>query len=222
MMRVGVLEIRKYPYLVIYSTAIYLFTNLLLATIFALLFPSKEYNLFYQFIPSVFAMVVLALYLMKKVGAKKLIYNRSGSNFIITAIIGVITSFLYIIIGENLFSNTMRQEINALSSYGYVVIAIFICIFGPVSEEIIFRGYIFESACIKYGATIAWAINILASIASHYFIGPYKNTIPTITYFVGGVCIFTLTYRYGGLYSSMLVHGFINYYGFVHVHDVQP
>jgi len=196
------------------SVGIFLVGMLIFSIVMTLALPSDNFRLFRRYTPGVCTMVVLTLYLIKKAGTQRLVFS-AGLKSVKSAIFGIIASFIYSIISNHLYFNPVRQEIGALNGYNYIVILLIVGMLTPIFEEIVVRGYVFENARCNYGLAFAWCANITVSIVPHYIFALYKISIPHVIYMIIGVAIITISYQYGRLYASIVVHGFINIYGFV-------
>jgi membrane protease YdiL (CAAX protease family) len=188
--------------------------NLIATITFELALPQNEYSQFRQVMPGVFAMGFLFLFLLRMVGVGHLKYFE-GVKSVAVMLIGFAVCSLYSYAADSYFINTLRQKISILSGFGYMGVVVAMCLLGPILEEIIFRGFIFELASLKYGSMIAWTVNLIASLGAHFGVIAHNFTLPNMLYVIGSICIFTTTYRYGRLLPCIAVHGFMNYVGFL-------
>jgi membrane protease YdiL (CAAX protease family) len=162
-----------------------------------------------DYIPSLITMALITLYLIKVVGVKHITYHK-GINTVYVVVIGVIAAVAYLKLTGMVMSIPHSRIINAMNKSSYIGLLLVIVILGPILEEVLFRGYIYDKARYNIGNKSAWVLNIFLSTFAHYFGSSFGAPIITIAYWFGAIIIITIAYQYGGLYSSFIVHGFMN------------
>lgn len=209
-------DIIKSILLFLKSAGIYFTASILMSVLLLLIFPDHKDVEYRTYIPSVISMFILCIFLANQVGSDRL-YFIYGLKTILTTIIGVLAAILYSKISDAYFYNVVRGHLTLLTGYRYFVVFIAMAVIGPIFEEILCRGYLFEYSRNKYGNIVAWAISIFLSLLMHYGIGSgdYLNINQAI-YLSIGFSLLTLAYIYGGLFASITIHGFINWYSFMY------
>ena len=126
---------------------------------------------------------------------------------------GVILSWIIIFV-ELLFlerNNPFIQEILQLRlKYLYLVLFLVI-VWGPIFEELLFRGIFFEILTKKYSKTVSVIIVSILFVGFHILWKKELNLCTELALFLDSV-IFTIVYMEGGLIASMITHSFVNFY----------
>jgi len=177
--------------------------------------PVLNSSLFFStYIPSTMAMVAVLVYLFHKVGTECLNFKLTSRSIIVISG-GILVSWLFLrVINKHFSINPIYEDISKMSLPYFMVGVVMIGLIGPALEEIILRGYVFQSVQDKYGTSLAWIISVLISMIVHN-IGVNNISIIIIIYSLGGIILITAVYQIGKIPSSIIVHGFMNIYMFV-------
>jgi membrane protease YdiL (CAAX protease family) len=202
--------------LFIKSAGLYIATSMLLSILFVLIFPDHKDVEYRTYIPSGISLLILCIFLAYQVGIDRL-YFTSGLKSIYSTLIGILAAVIYIKFNDAIFYNAVRGHLTLLTGYRYLWVFVALVIIGPIFEEILCRGYLFEYSRHKYGTIAACIISLSISLLMHYEIGS-DNTfyIHRAIDLCIGFSLFTLAYTYGGLFASIIIHGFMNWYGFLY------
>lgn len=153
--------------------------------------------------------LVVLLYLALRIGwVGKLNINRE---VLMYALAGITMSFFLVFIEAILLGKdiTFAQEIiDAPRPYSYLNMFLVIML-GPIAEEVLFRGYIFEIMQDTWGKTFACIGSTMVFVILHGLLGSFDASLIFIMLYS---VIFLITYLQGGLVSSISVHVFVNSY----------
>lgn len=105
--------------------------------------------------------------------------------------------------------DTFTQEILKTPHPYYYLNLFLLILWGPILEEILFRGYFFEILRQQLNNTMALLFSSILFIVSHGIWGAFGINLFFI--FLSSI-IFTLLYIQGGLIVSISVHAFVNFY----------
>lgn len=105
--------------------------------------------------------------------------------------------------------DTFAQEILKTPHPYYYLNLFLLILWGPILEEILFRGYLFEILRQQMNSAVALLFSSVLFIGLHGLWGVFGINLFFI--FLYSV-IFTLLYIQGGLIVSILVHVFVNSY----------
>jgi len=177
---------------------------------------------FATYVPSIVAMIAVLIYLYLRVGTACLIFNINIYT-IVGSIGGIIVAWLFLILVDQYFSRNILfiiyYEFKYFLNTPYYIMAILLTgLIAPTIEEIIMRGYLFQSIRNHLGTYLAWIISVSLSLIIH-LIGGTPLSAMLIIYFLGGIIIITAAYQVGNIPASIVVHGFLNVYTFVFNHS---
>jgi hypothetical protein len=102
----------------------------------------------------------------------------------------------------NIFLGEKIEHFNAMPWYHLTVIFISVCIIGPISEEILFRGYLFNKLYEKKGYLFSLIVSSI--IFSLFHVDP--NFYHTIFLFISGIILGFLFKRTNSLFIPILFH----------------
>jgi len=108
-------------------------------------------------------------------------------------------------------TNLFIQELLKQKSI-YLYLAVFFVVFwGPLFEEILFRGIFFEIFVKKFNKTVSVIILSILFTSFHIIWGKELNLCGALILFIDSV-VFTVVYMEGGLIASIITHSFVNIY----------
>jgi membrane protease YdiL (CAAX protease family) len=166
---------------------------------------------FAGYVPSIMAMVAVLIYLCYRVGTGNLVF-KIGLNTIVGVLGGVLVSWCFLRVIIKYFPvNPVYDEFTKMDLPKFIVGVASIGLIGPVLEEVILRGYVFQSVQNHYGTLLAWIISVLLSMVVH-LIGVDNLSILYIIYLFVGIVLITASYQIGKIPSSIVVHVFMNIY----------
>lgn len=121
---------------------------------------------------------------------------------------GLATKLLTPILGVEkiqslLVKETSRADILLLDSWGLIISILFICVIGPLSEELFFRGFFFSRMSAYYSPQAAYIVTSLFFAFPHFYL---VNFLPIV------LLSFVLCYiaRHDGLWGAIGAHVFYN------------
>ena len=133
----------------------------------------------------------------------------------LVTITGVIVTWFIGSLGGAVFfgePSLLFQETNKITQpVHYYLTALLIIGFGPLLEEILYRGYFFEILKEASSETIAMVVSTLLFVIAHA-----DERVPGLALFFIGLhsIVFTFVYIKGGIVASVLTHAFANWYVF--------
>lgn len=105
--------------------------------------------------------------------------------------------------------NPFAQEILKTQHSYFYFNSFLLIIWGPILEEVLFRGYFFGILRGHWNNVIALLVSSLLFVVEHGIWGGFDIGLV----FIGSAsAIFTLIYMQGGLFASIVVHVFVNFY----------
>lgn len=187
------------------------FLTFLLVYKFSLL---NHSSFFFNYVPSIIAMIAVLIFLYYRVGIDCLMFYF-GKYTIISALVGILVSWWFLRSINKYFSeNLISEEFSKMNIVQLIIGIVLIGIIAPTLEEIIIRGYFFQSIKDHLGTSLGWIMSVLLSLIIH-LIGVTTLSSVLIIYLLGGIIIVTAVYQVGKIPAAIIVHGFINIYMFV-------
>ena len=197
----------------LFCIGLYIVINLALTVALLLMYPTSKGNtsISLDYLPSLLTMALLTLYLTNVVGIKHITYHKHVKT-VYVVVLGIIAAIGFYKLTRIAMCNPHSDIINTMNRSSYILLLFVVGIIGPIFEEVLFRGFIYEKVRCNMGDFSAWVISIFLSIFAHYFGSSFGAPIVTLTYWLGCIIILTMAFKYGGLISSIIVHGFMNLY----------
>jgi membrane protease YdiL (CAAX protease family) len=119
-------------------------------------------------------------------------------------------AFVAVLLNEALFGEALREQssVNLFTDTGsgprLAVLMVTVCVFAPVFEELLFRGYVYRNLRDRWGPWVGIVISSALFAAVH--VDP-MNFIPL---FAIGACFGYAYERSGSLWVPVLIHGLWN------------
>ncbi len=121
------------------------------------------------------------------------------------AIIGLIVNVIFnLYVLQNLFKVNYELVMDAQGTIKPLPVLIFICIIGPMGEELLFRGYVLKGLRNKYGTVLAFCASLLLFSLWHL------NIVSIFNAFTVGIILGLLYIKTGSVFSCMITHVLYN------------
>lgn len=121
------------------------------------------------------------------------------------AIIGLIVNVIFNLhVLQNLFKVNYELVMGAQETIKPLPVLIFICVIGPMGEELLFRGYVLKGLRDKYGTALAFCVSLLLFSLWHL------NIVSIFNAFTLGIILGLLYIKTGSVFSCMITHVFYN------------
>lgn len=137
-----------------------------------------------------------------------LLDNISFRNFSIAlgcAIIGlIVNSLLNLHVLQNFFKESYDLVMGGQETIKPLPVLIFTCIIVPMSEELMFRGYILKGLRNKYGTALAFCVSLLLFSLGHVYVVSIFYALTM------GIILGLLYLKTGSVFSCMITHVFYN------------
>jgi membrane protease YdiL (CAAX protease family) len=130
-------------------------------------------------------------------------------NVIFVSLSGIVLAY-FVILGDILFIGRyiqLAQDIISVKGKWYYLTLFLLIVWGPLLEETLYRGYIFEILRKNWGNVLATLFSSILFVIFHGIWGELNFSLVFI--FLYSI-LFTCIYIQGGLVSSVLVHSFVN------------
>lgn len=186
--------------------------NILISMALIILFGDsyKIYAVRLQIIANTILFIILIYVYIR---SSKLIYNDIDNNFKVKNIVLILFLGFSISIFGNTLSNILMKEFNiveenltvkAILNANIVEALLLTCISAPLTEEIIFRGYIFKTINRYHGFIFSAVISSILFGISHIF------PISILFAFLCGMFLSYVYYLYKSILMCMILHMMVN------------
>ncbi len=164
----------------------------------------SSYRWAYLVIFTIFA--TLFFYAIKKITyfTYEILDNISIKNIIISLICAALVLIINFSLNKfvliNAFNASYENLLYGFQYFNTIQALIYVCILGPIWEELLHRGYILKGLRNKYGTIVSLIISSLIFAVFH------MNIVQGINAFIMGMVFGVLFIKTGSIFSCMIAH----------------
>ena len=117
---------------------------------------------------------------------------------------GIVTSTVQSLMGREVGQAEQEVFIGTPGPGDYVVMLMFVVVLGPIVEELIFRGFLWDRLAARFSVTVTLIVTSIAFSVIHFI----PVLMPTL--FLFGLSFGYVRHRYSNLSAAIVVHSLVN------------